>query len=949
MSKTLKELYQEHQGKTSDKWSIYLSEYERIFRDFRNREINLLEIGIQNGGSLELWASYFGYAKKLVGCDINQDCLRLKYKDPRIAVVVGDANIDETELIIFSHANRYDLIIDDGSHSSSDVVKSFARYFPHLADDGLFIIEDLHCSYWQEFEGGLFDPFSSMSFFKRLTDILNYEQWGISCSRNELFADFSNHYGTFFDEEALAHIHSIEFINSICVIRKSKPDENQLGYRIIAGREAVVKPNVKIFNNSMPVLLDQSTNIWSAPELPLKKELLHEDSVLNKSETTPLNYSVVKRIQEVANHDKQIANLEGQLNIFGSELVRLAAEAKKADSKISNAVPCSCDCVKLLRAHCRNFIILGKKIASSVLSLNKIRKVALASWNYLLSRLRSKLAKKDIFHDLDSCKKKIEANHPQLATWIEKYEPTSDQLAAQKIEASKFNCTPLLSVIIPVYQVPLTVLNETINSLIEQTYSNWQACIVWADSEDMVGWKWLQEKINTDSRFKIKCLEKNGGISLNSNAALELVEGEYVVLLDHDDTLAPWAFYEIVKLLQSSPELDFIYSDKDSMTADGQTRLNALFKPEWSPEMLHSVNYLTHLNIMRTRLVRQIGGWNKETDGAQDWDIFFRLTEKTKQIARLPSILYHWRILPTSTATGMQAKPYAARSQLRTQQNYFNRRGLPAAVLPTSEGLFHIKWPLKLASTDVIIYQTGSLAQLVHILDVLRAEDQDIIRNIYVLHHTTSKLLQAFKDVWGERCILVLHDVTNWRVALRLAATLEDNQPVVLIDGSALSVSENLVGELAGWVVQHPDIAWTSAIAVNSHATIVYEAGRVVAKDYQSAPMFHNNLLFSFGWFGGPLWYRNARAASPYAIAMNAGDIRAALLHLNDQEAKKSNFSEFCLALTNDGRRGLINPFAKVYFEKTPELHWPNEGSLYHEDPYFHPAFDQVNPLRLRS
>jgi hypothetical protein len=113
--------------------------------------------------------------------------------------------------------------------------------------------------------------------------------------------------------------------------------------------------------------------------------------------------------------------------------------------------------------------------------------------------------------------------------------------------------------------------------------------------------------------------------------------------------------------------------------------------------------------------------------------------------------------------------------------------------------------------------------------------------------------------------------------------------------------------------------------------------------------MFHHNPLFSFGWFGGPLWYRNARAASPYAIAMNAQDIHVALLKLNHSKDSENNFSEFCLALTHDGRRGLINPFAKVYFEKPPESHWPNEGSLYHEDPYFHPAFDQVNPLKLRS
>ena len=127
------------------------------------------------------------------------------------------------------------------------------------------------------------------------------------------------------------------------------------------------------------------------------------------------------------------------------------------------------------------------------------------------------------------------------------------------------------------------------------------------------------------------------------------------------------------------------------------------------------------------------------------------------------------------------------------------------------------------------------------------------------------------------------------------------------------------------------------------------EAGRVVARDFQSAPMFNGSPLFSFGWFGGPLWYRNAQAASPYAVAMNARDIEAALSSLDEALEQGPSFTKFCLSLSANGLRGLINPFAKVYFEKQPESHWPNQGLLYHSDPYFNPAFDQVSPLRLKQ
>jgi len=176
---TLRNLYEQHEGKVSDKWALYLSEYDALFQSYRDKELAILEIGIQNGGSLEIYAKYFPTARRIVGCDIDQACRTLTFEDPRIAVVVGDANSAEAEQEILSLAPEYDLIIDDGSHRSGDIVRSYSRYFRHLKPGGHYIVEDLHCSYWSEFEGGLFYPYSSMSFFKRLSDVLSHEHWGV--------------------------------------------------------------------------------------------------------------------------------------------------------------------------------------------------------------------------------------------------------------------------------------------------------------------------------------------------------------------------------------------------------------------------------------------------------------------------------------------------------------------------------------------------------------------------------------------------------------------------------------------------------------------------------------------------------------------------------------------------------------------------------------------------
>src|SRR6185295_1187476 len=259
--KTLEQFYADHVGKVSDKWSLYLNEYDRILGAYRNKPVRLLEIGIQNGGSLEIWSKYFPHAQKLVGCDINPGCAGLSYEDPRIAVVVRDANSDAAQAAILRHAPVFDVILDDGSHRSSDIVKSFARYFPHLTDDGVYIAEDLHCSYWEDFEGGLFDPFSSITFFKRLADVISHEHWGIEKNSVDILSGIFSKYGFQMDAKVLQNVHSVEFINSMCVVRKAKSEQNRLGSRIIAGSvEMIASGHLELqgWQHSPAPNLDQS-------------------------------------------------------------------------------------------------------------------------------------------------------------------------------------------------------------------------------------------------------------------------------------------------------------------------------------------------------------------------------------------------------------------------------------------------------------------------------------------------------------------------------------------------------------------------------------------------------------------------------------------------------------------------------------------------------------------
>lgn len=269
MNTTLAELSQIHRGKLSDKWSSYLSTYDRLLAEFKSSPVRLLEIGIQNGGSLELWARYFACAQNLVGCDIDPACADLSFEDPRIKLFIGDANAEATQSAILEHCNQFDVIIDDGSHTSGDIITSFVRYFGHLQYGGMFIIEDLHCSYWKEFDGGLYMPHSSMAFLKQLADVINHEHWGVPMSCRVFLQSFAEHFGLNFDDSLLTQIHSIEFTNSVCVIRKSGELTNLLGNRSVVGVEAKVCDLLIGLNGVISSSPSQTENEWSTSRTQL--------------------------------------------------------------------------------------------------------------------------------------------------------------------------------------------------------------------------------------------------------------------------------------------------------------------------------------------------------------------------------------------------------------------------------------------------------------------------------------------------------------------------------------------------------------------------------------------------------------------------------------------------------------------------------------------------------
>ncbi len=189
--------------------------------------------------------------------------------------------------------------------------------------------------------------------------------------------------------------------------------------------------------------------------------------------------------------------------------------------------------------------------------------------------------------------------------WRERMEPEIDRARGHGLVRRG----PLISVVLPVYKVAPRFLQATLRSLNLQTYQDWEACIAFADTDRQGGagaanLKLLQRAARKDPRIRLAVLDDNYGIAGNSNAAWALARGDYVALLDHDDELPPLALSRMAAAISAQPDADFLYSDKENLSEGGERRHQPLFKPEWSPEMLYSVNYLTHLNLIRSDLMR---------------------------------------------------------------------------------------------------------------------------------------------------------------------------------------------------------------------------------------------------------------------------------------------------------------------------------------------------------
>ena len=390
-------------------------------------------------------------------------------------------------------------------------------------------------------------------------------------------------------------------------------------------------------------------------------------------------------------------------------------------------------------------------------------------------------------------------NQKAYLAWLEK----NNQ---QKIKIKKFNYNPLLSAIIPVYNVKKEYLEECLDSILKQSYQNFEIILVDDNSTNQETLKTLKS-YESNSKIKIKYRKTNGMISVASNDGLKLAKGEFVVLVDNDDKLDQNAFYYLVEALNTNKNLDLVYTDEDKMDLNGNY-YEPHFKPDYSPDTLMGMNYICHLTCLRTSLVLKIGGFRKEYDGAQDYDLFLRVLDLTKNIYHISRILYHWRESPTSTSFYLGNKSYAYLNGKKALEDTLKRRGLKGEVLenPTSS-TYLIKYQHNNPLVSIIIPMKDKINLTKTCLNSLYEKNNYQNFEIILVDNNSSleetfNYFKEIKKIHKNIKILTVKEEFNYSRLNNLAVKEAKGDYILLLNNDTEVLDADFLNQMVGYASQ---------------------------------------------------------------------------------------------------------------------------------------------------
>jgi GT2 family glycosyltransferase len=512
--------------------------------------------------------------------------------------------------------------------------------------------------------------------------------------------------------------------------------------------------------------------------------------------------------------------------------------------------------------------------------------------------------------------------------WFLRQRAKPSQLKQQRKLAEQFTLRPLISFVVPVYNPEPDVLRDTIASVQAQSYDNWELCFADGNSTAPKVRDVLRRSAEQDPRIHVTFLDKNMGISGNSNEALRMARGEFVALLDHDDLVEPDLLYHAVEALNKAPHADIVYFDEDRASADGKRYEQPLLKPDWSPELLLSNPFPMH-SIIRRRLMIDIDGFDSAADGTQDWDLFLRLSERTGNFVHIPRVLYHWRMVAGSAAASPEAKPYVWERQRLAIQRHMQRLGhADAHAFFAAPGILRVVWEPQPAHVSIIIPTRDKVSLLRRCLASILArtsyKDYDIVLvDTGSTEQTTEKYYTSLAR--DKRITIARYEGEfNYSRVCNYGAKHATGDMLLFLNNDVEVLDKDWLDELVRWA-SVPEVGVVGAKLVYSDGRIQH-AGVIVGMGGVAGHLFYGCHDNSVTLFGSVDWYRNYSAVTG-ALHMMRRDVFEAVGGYD--EAYDISYSDvaLCFQATKLGYRVLYDPFVRlIHYEsqtrdRAPSLH----------------------------
>ncbi|MCJ7546567.1 MAG: glycosyltransferase, partial [Deltaproteobacteria bacterium] len=497
--------------------------------------------------------------------------------------------------------------------------------------------------------------------------------------------------------------------------------------------------------------------------------------------------------------------------------------------------------------------------------------------------------------------------------WIEKNEPKEKELERQRNHKLKYE--PVISVIIPTFNTPKRFLLDAITSVLCQTYSRWELCIADGGSQKQYVKETLKTFSEKDNRIKVKFLPKNKGIAENSNEALSLATGDLITFLDHDDTLAPFSFFEIIRAINLNPDADFIYSDEDKISRTGK-RLDPHFKPDWSPALLRSHNYITHLAVIRKKVIDEVGSFRVGYDGSQDYDLFLRVAEITAKIAHVPKVLYHWRMTSRSAASTNNAKPFAYVAEKKAIKDSLKRRKVEAEV---DDGItidfYRVQHKLAGNPTVSIIIATrdsvGALRRCVQ--SVLDKTQYDNYRILIVDNQSREpQTSRYYEEIVSHPKVGIakIDGLFNRARINNYAVSLVDSEYIIFLDDVTEIISQKWLTAMLEHA-QRKDIGIVGALLYYPNNTI-HHAGIIIGIGGTVGYSFRRFPRHAYGYMNRARIVQNLSAVTGACLATKR-EVFKEVGGFDERYRHAFSDVDFCLKIRGRGYLIVYTPYAELY------------------------------------